>query len=310
MPMSAAYTIAAALLSSLILYRFLKAVSHQTRLQGQSVLVIGASDGIGRAIAHLYAKRHSNLVLVARRHAVLEQVASECTALGCADVACIALDVSVESNVVRLREEVGRSMAGVDVLVLCVGVLGVKLFEEISPADACHMADKMMSVNVLAPIFISAYFLDMLKLSKGRIIIVSSTAGVLPAPSRAVYAASKYALNGFFKSLRIEIAKNGVSITIASPGTVDTDFRSKALDATCGSTIPSRLSTKDSAPPRRKKVEPAKVTPDAAAKYIVEAADRRDREIVFPWFYKIAMIISAIWPSFTDLLAKVKYGIK
>ena len=113
------------------------------------MLIIGASDGIGKEIAKLYAKRKSKLFLVARRQSLLEHVASECTVLGSNSVNYLSVDVTVESNIKHLREEVLRSTACVDVLVLCVGVLGVKLFGELSPSEACLVSNKIMSVNVL-----------------------------------------------------------------------------------------------------------------------------------------------------------------
>ncbi|TPX34878.1 hypothetical protein SmJEL517_g02659 [Synchytrium microbalum] len=287
------YSGIAATVVALIFYRLLQSKPIE---YDQTVVIIGASDGIGREIAKLYAERRSKLLLVSRSLSKLTEVQKECLALGCISADVLPLDVTVESNCKLVRDK----LTSCDVLVLCVGVLGIRVFGDLSPNEACEVAEKMVKTNVLSPVYMTSYLLDLLKQSKGRIVVVSSTAGELPAPSRALYASSKFALSGFFKSLRIETQSSGVSVTIALPGTVATSFRENALDLAYG-TSSSSMTTK---------IEPSKVTPKSAAKLIVGAADSRSREVVFPYFYKLVMLLSAVAPWLTDLLAKLKYGVK
>ena len=113
-------------------------------------------------------------------------------------------------------------MGRIDLLVLAAGVSAHSMFDDL-PLD---IFDKVMKINLYGYVYLTKYALPYLYKTEGQILIISSISGSIPLPMRTHYCASKYAVTGFFCSLRHEVADRGVSITIAYPPTVTgTGFR-------------------------------------------------------------------------------------
>jgi short-subunit dehydrogenase len=187
------------------------------------VLVTGASEGIGRAIAHRFAARGANLVLVGRRQDPLDKVAEEVRRLG-GRAACVCADVTVPGDRASLAEFALARLGGLDVL---VNNAGRGHYGPTSTIDSEEFA-ATLALNVVAPAELSRLFLPALKASKGVVAMLSSVAGVVAAPGLGAYAASKFALEALASSLRAETASAGVSVVVVRPGPVRTDFRAHA----------------------------------------------------------------------------------
>ncbi|KAM6165187.1 11-beta-hydroxysteroid dehydrogenase 1 [Erethizon dorsatum] len=195
-------------------------------LQGKKVIVTGASKGIGREMAYHLAKMGAHVVLTARSKEALQKVASRCLELGAASAHYIAGSMEDMAFAEEFVAEAGKLMGGLDMLILNhVLYTPLSFFH-----DEINVVRKSMDVNFHSFVVLSVAALPMLKQSKGSIAIVSSQAGKIPYPLVAPYSASKFALDGFFSSIRNEflIRKVNVSITLCILGLIDTGTAMKA----------------------------------------------------------------------------------
>jgi short-subunit dehydrogenase len=196
--------------------------------RGRAVIVTGASSGIGRQVALDFAARGASLVVSARRQDRLAEVARECSANG-ATVEAMTGDVAerafVETMVVRALERFGR----IDVVVNNAGVSKHKQIYHVTPEDV----DYVLRVNFLAPAYLTLAALpSMLRQGEGWIVNISSGAGKFPPPRETVYAASKFALNGFTEGLWLDLAGSNVHAGVINVGPIDTEIWSKTDEPT------------------------------------------------------------------------------
>jgi NAD(P)-dependent dehydrogenase (short-subunit alcohol dehydrogenase family) len=180
---------------------------------GKSIVVTGASQGIGKALCLALAPQRPRLVLAARDAARLEEVAAACRAAG-AETLVVATDVTSSDQCRRLVERTVEAFGGLDVLVNNAGASMMARFDEI--ADLA-IYERLMQVNYLGCVYPTHFALPHLKKSRGQIVVMSSLAGLTGVPTRTGYAASKHAVFGFFDSLRIELEESGVSVTVVAP---------------------------------------------------------------------------------------------
>jgi short-subunit dehydrogenase len=193
--------------------------------QDHVVVVTGASRGIGRALALQLAEQHAVLSLAARDADRLEAVADECRRHG-AQVVVVPTDVTDRKRCQHLMEQTVSRVGPIDALINNAGLSVVARFEDILDLS---LAARVMNVNYLGSVYCTYYALPHLKVTRGRIVGVSSLTGRTGVPLRSVYAGSKHAMAGFFDSLRIEVRKHGISVTMAYPDFVQTEVRERAL---------------------------------------------------------------------------------
>src|SRR5262249_51693938 len=108
---------------------------------------------------------------------------------------------------------------------------GISMYARFSDIRAPEMLDRIMRVNFLSAMYCTSYALPYLKQTQGRIVAISSLAGKMAGPGASPYVASKFALRGFFDSLRVELRSENVSVTVAYPGFVRTEIFRRFLDA-------------------------------------------------------------------------------
>jgi short-subunit dehydrogenase len=193
----------------------------------QVVLLTGASVGIGREMALQLAAPGVRLALAARDAARLEEVAALCRAAG-AEALVVPTDVGIEGDCERAVERTVAAFGALDTLVLNAGQdMGVRL-EDLEDAS---VLERIMRINYLGPAWMTRCALPHLRRRRGRIVVVSSLAGLTGVPTRSGYSASKHALHGFFDSLRIELRGSGVSVTLACPDFVRSEIHRRALGA-------------------------------------------------------------------------------
>ncbi len=189
-------------------------------LEGLTVLVTGASRGIGRAVVLMLAREGARLILTSRPGSRLDEAAAEARALG-ADVTVLPADFADMDSVFALAGEVKETFAALDVLVNNAGQALSAPIGETEVADW----DRIMTVNAKAPYFLTRELLPLLeKSSKKTVVNIASVVGHEGYPLQSAYTASKHALTGFSKSLARELQDRGYRIHVLSPGGVATEM--------------------------------------------------------------------------------------
>jgi len=189
-----------------------------------TVLITGASGGIGYELAKLFARDHHNLILVARSREKLAQVATELRALG-APVPTYALDLAAPSASKFLLEQVQSAGLIVDILVNNAGFGALGEFAEMPEEQIFGQ----IQLNIVALTELTRLFLPlMLARRSGRILNVASTAGFQPGPLMAVYYATKAYVISFSEAIANEVHNSGVTVTCFCPGATHTGFAKRA----------------------------------------------------------------------------------
>lgn len=199
----------------------------------QTVLITGASSGIGREFARALAERGAGLVLVARRRNQLEELAEELRAAHGVAVEVIAYDLASPTAGPDLRRTVEER--GVRVTSL-VNSAGFGTFGHFLDEDPERLAEEV-AVDVSAPVQLSSVFLpDLLAAGNGFLINVASMAAYSPTPRMAVYGAAKAFVLSFTEALWSELRGSGVTVFALSPGATSTEFNAVVgtEDATAG----------------------------------------------------------------------------
>ncbi len=191
------------------------------RLRGASVLVTGASSGIGEATALAFARQGSRLALCARRLDRLQSVAERCRAAGAVAVTVRRADVSRRAEAQAFVAGALGDFERVDVLVNNAGFGWRGPLQDMPP----EQVEALFATNVQGLIWTTQAVLPgMLELNSGVIVNVASVVGFRAAPYSAVYSASKHAVVGLSHALRGELSGSGVKVTVVYPGTTDTEF--------------------------------------------------------------------------------------
>lgn len=242
-----------------------------------TVIITGASMGIGRALALAWADEGATLILSARGRKALDEVAAEVAARGTRAVV-VPGDVTDEEHRVELvRHAVDHG--GVDVL---VNNAGRGFYSPALKIDVAKMRE-LFELNVVAPLRLVQLAAPHLERSRGTVVMMSSVAGIVAAPRYAAYAASKFALEAIAMSLRSELAQVGVRVVVVRPGPVDTPFRAHAQRA--------EGETGYDAP------DPNAQSPDAVARMTVRAVLRGTPVVETSSFVRVASATSRFAPS-------------
>jgi len=189
-----------------------------------TVLITGASGGIGYELAKLFARDHHNLILVARSGDRLTQVANELQGLG-VTVKTFPLDLAAAPSAKFLFDQLQREGVAVDILINNAGFGAFGEFAKMSESDILGQ----IQLNIVALTELTRLFLPrMITRGSGRIMNVASTAGFLPGPLMAVYYATKAYVISFSEAIANELHDSGVTVTCFCPGATHTGFAQRA----------------------------------------------------------------------------------
>ncbi|MEO3778430.1 SDR family NAD(P)-dependent oxidoreductase [Micromonospora sp. B11E3] len=238
------------------------------RLTGAVVLVTGASSGIGAAVVRRLARAGSQVVAAGRDREGLARLAAETGA------ATLLTDLARPGAGRDLAERVLARHTRVDVLVNNAGVGWAGPFGGM--ADA--VADELLAVNLRAPIELTRAVLPGMCHRGGHLVFVGSIAGRLGVGGEAVYAAGKAGLDVFAQSLRLELARRRVGVSVVVPGVVDTPFFARRGQ-----------------PYRRRRPRP--LPPERVADALADAIVRDRAEVYVPGWLRLPVAVRALLPG-------------
>jgi NAD(P)-dependent dehydrogenase (short-subunit alcohol dehydrogenase family) len=256
-------------------------------LSGRSILLTGASGGIGRATALLLARKGAKVTLFARRPAALESLRSQIESQG-GDAIAVAGDVRSSADAARAVSEAVRRFGGLDGV---VNNAGIGLLASVQEAVDERVAE-MLEVNVMGTIRVTRAALPALEAhpsapgqrAENVIVNVSSFAGKVAVPYYSFYNASKFALTGLTEAWRRELGPRGIRVALVIPAAVETEFlarldRRRALGMGPAGTI---------------------LKPEEVARAIVGALERPRPEIFIPRRNRWLALLNVIAPRLAD----------
>ncbi|KAL9233520.1 hypothetical protein vseg_008506 [Gypsophila vaccaria] len=199
-------------------------------IEDKVVWITGASRGIGEVLAKQFASLGAKLILSARNEAELERVKSELSGkYSPSEVKILPLDLAAGEESLRDAVEKAESFfpdCGVDYMIHNAAFERPKCAVLDVPEESLKAT---LNINVFGTISLTRLLAPyMVKRGRGHFVVMSSAAGKTPAPGQAVYSASKFALNGYFHSLRSELFQKGIKVTVVCPGPIDTSKNSGA----------------------------------------------------------------------------------
>ena len=194
---------------------------------GKTALITGASSGIGRELAILFAKDGYNLVLVARSEDKLQDLAETFKQqFGTSSITVIEKDLSNPNAPQEIYDEVARHNITINTL---VNNAGFGEYGKFATETDLQKELNVIQVNLTALVHLTKLFLkDMVTRNEGKILMLGSIASIMPNPLMAVYGATKSFIYSFSEALRNEVKDTAVSITVLMPPATDTDFFNKA----------------------------------------------------------------------------------
>jgi short-subunit dehydrogenase len=253
-------------------------------LKNKTVIITGASSGIGKSCAEQFAKKGANLVLGARQYVTLCEVAQDLEKRYGIRAIAVQCDVSIESDCKDLIDQANNSFKRIDVLINNAGISMRALFKDLD----LLVLKNLMDVNFWGAVYCTKYALPELLKNQGSVVGVSSIAGYRGLPGRTGYSASKFALNGFLESLRVENLKTGLHVMIASPGFTASNIRNVAL-------------AKDGTSQGETSMDEAKMmSSDQVAEIIIKGVEQRKRSLVMTAQGKLTVFLNKILPAWLD----------
>jgi uncharacterized protein len=267
-----------------------KEVQHM-EANKKSLLITGASSGLGRELAVEAAAAGYQLLLVARSEDKLKQIADELNERFQTNVTLYKADLNNPDEWQSALQQIVRENQRIDVLINNAGVGYFRLFTDTEPTQI----ETTMRVNSLAAMEASAAILPvMLKQGTGHVIMIGSMAGKVATPKAAVYGASKHSIIGFSNGLRQELKPYGVHVTTVNLGPMDTNF----------------FDTADPSGRYREASARYMLQPDKVARKVISSIGKNKREINLPSWMGIGSKVYQLMPGLAEILLGKQFNKK
>lgn len=254
------------------------------KLNNKIIIITGASSGIGKSLAIECAKRGANVVLAARQYVTLCEIAADLEKKYNIKALAVQCDVAIEEECAHLIKQALATFGKIDVLINNAGISMRALFNDVD----LKVLKSLMDVNFWGTVYCTKYALPEIIKTKGSVVGVSSIAGYKGLPGRTGYSASKFAMNGFLDSLRVENLKTGVHILTACPGFTASNIRNTAL-------------AKDGSQQGESSMHEEKMmTSDEVANIILNGVENRSRTLIMTGQGKLTVTLNKFLPAFLD----------
>lgn len=249
------------------------------KISGATVLLTGATGGIGHAIARAVAAQGGSLILTGRRADVLEPLSRELNARA------LAVDLVEPSEVDRLASEAGE----VDIVIANAALPASGALESFT----MHEIDRALAINLRAPIALThALMPAMVARGRGHLVYISSLSGKAATPVSLMYTTTKFGLRGFAAGLRIDLRGSGVGVTTVLPGFI----RDAGMFAIAGAELPRTVGTR---------------TPEDVAQATIRGIEQNKGEIdVAPLPVRVGAMIASVAPEFGAAVSRRSGGDK
>jgi dehydrogenase/reductase SDR family protein 7B len=258
-------------------------MSPKSYFHDKVIIITGASSGIGKATAEVFGRAGARLLLAARNEQMLNEVVQalkmeKITAIG------IKTDVSIEADCKNLIQAAIDNFGQIDILINNAGISMRALFEDVSLDVLKHLMD----VNFWGTVYCTKFALPFLLNSGGSLVGISSIAGKKGLPARTGYSASKFAMEGFLESLRIENLEKGLQVLCVCPGFTASNIRNAALSA-------------DGKPQEKSPRDEGRMMPaDEVAARILKAVQGRKRDLILTGNGLITVWLDKFMPALMD----------
>ena len=252
--------------------------------KNKTVIITGASSGIGRACAVEFATKGANIVLAARQYQSLVDLGTELERKYNIRTYSVQCDISKEEDCKSLIEQTINEFSGIDLLINNAGISMRALFKDLD----LNVLKTLMDVNFWGTVYCTKYALPSLLISKGSLVSISSIAGYRGLPGRTGYSASKFAMNGFMESLRVENLKTGLHVMVACPGFTASNIRNTALDTSGNQHGETSMD------------EGKMMTAEEVAQRIYDGIVKRKRTLIMTQQGKLAVLMNKILPAWVD----------
>ena len=241
------------------------------RLNGSTILLTGASGGIGTAVARLLAQQGAKLLLAGRNEQALKTLAQELSG----DHQILITDINTPEG----REQIVQQCiqcGGIDLMINLAGILDFKFFEQQS--DAC--IEQILTTNLVSPMLLCNKLIPILKQrQEAAIVNIGSTFGSIGHPGFTTYCASKFGLRGFTEALRRELADTGIRVFYLAPRATATSLNSDAVTA-----LNNALGNKTD-------------SPEQVANELVSLVSSNQHQRYMGWPEKLFVRLNALFPG-------------
>jgi short-subunit dehydrogenase len=259
-------------------------MGQRRSISGSRILITGASQGIGLALAELAARRGAKVLAAARSADLLNDLINRVRATG-GTIEPVVADVTNPTDRQKMVEAAERAFGGLDVLVNNAGIGATGHFAD----SGSERLRQIFEVNVFGLTETTRACLPLLlRGNKPAIVNIGSIAGKRGIPARSEYSASKFAVQGFSEALRAELAKDGIDVLVVSPGLTQTNFSKNMLE-------------------QKAKVQMDHLrgmSAEDAAAAILKAIERGKSETTLTGQGKLLVFVSRFFPRLADRIAK------
>lgn len=247
-----------------------------------TILISGASSGIGEATARLFGRAGYRVVLAARREDRLRSIAEEINLHG-GNAIPISADITQLADIQSLVETVLGESGSIDVLFNNAGLGRMDWLQKLDPLEDIQA---QIQANLVGMIELTQTVLPrMIQEKRGHVINMASMAGFIGVPTYSVYAASKFGVRGFSEALRREVSIHRINVSVIYPGGVANEFATKAqIKRKTGITTPSWLRLSD----------------EDVAKAVLGLVRKPRRTLIIPWQLRMAAWMNNLFPGLLD----------